>query len=111
MMNQDQRVAGSTTIAPEVIETIIRMTAMETPGINSVPVSSSRPAVRISVDAQTVNADVYVILDYNQNILDIGKKLQENFSRAISETIGMKPGLLNVHVVDFEPPTMADKGF
>jgi uncharacterized alkaline shock family protein YloU len=111
MMNQDQRVAGSTTIAPEVIETIIRMTAMETPGINRVPVSNSKPPVRISVDAQTVNADVYVILDYNQNILDIGKRLQENFSRAISETIGMKPGLLNVHIVDFEPPTMTDNGF
>lgn len=111
MMNQDQRVAGSTTIAPEVIETIIHMTAMETPGINRVPVSSSKPAVRISVDAQTVNADVYVILDYNQNILDVGNRLQENFSRAISETIGMTPGLLNVHVVDFELPIMADKGF
>lgn len=110
-MSNETRVAGSTTIAPEVIETIIRMTALETQGVSRILISNTRPPVRISIEGQTVHADVYVVLDSNQNILSLGKKLQENISRAILETIGMNPGLINIHIDDIDFPSVQENEF
>ncbi len=103
-MSEKPRVAGSTTIAPDVIETIIKMTASETKGVNRIYVSSSNSGVKIKIDEDVVNADVYVILDHRQNTLKVGKKLQNVISRAISESIGMKAGCINIHVEDFDFP-------
>ncbi len=110
-MNQEQRVAGSTTIAPEVIETIIRMTASETQGVSRVPVFSSKQSVKTHVEGKIVDADVYVILEHQQNIASVGVKLQHNISRAISETIGMLPGKINIHVDDIDFPSVQENEF
>jgi len=104
-MSEKPRVAGCTTIAPEVIETIIKMTACETKGVNRVFVSPSNSGVKIKIEENIVHADVYVILDHRQNTLKVGKKLQNDISRAISETVGMEPGCINIHVEDFDFPT------
>ncbi|MHC1770796.1 MAG: Asp23/Gls24 family envelope stress response protein [Flexilinea sp.] len=104
-MSEKPRVAGSTTIAPEVIETIIKMTASETKGVNRIYVSSSNSGVKLKIDENIVNAEVYVILDHRQNTLKVGKKLQSDISRAISESVGMEAGCINIHVEDFDFPS------
>ncbi len=108
-MSDKPRVAGSTTIAPEVIETIIKMTASETKGVNRIYSNSSNPGVKLKIEDHIVNADVYVILDHRQNTLKVGKKLQHDISRAISESIGMQAGSINIHVEDFDFPAAENK--
>lgn len=105
-MSEKPRVAGCTTIAPEVIETIIKMTASETKGVNRIFVNPSNSGVKIKIEENIVHADIYVILDHRQNTLKVGKKLQNDVSRAISETIGMEPGQINIHVEDFDFPSV-----
>ncbi len=108
-MTERPRVAGSTTIAPEVIETIIKMTACETKGVNRIFVNSSNSGIKLKIEDRVVNADVYVILDHRQNTLKVGKKLQNDISRAISETVGMEAGSINIHVEDFDFPAVEAK--
>lgn len=94
--------SGITTIASDVIETIILQTAVETKGVNRISVHSSHPGVKLKIDGRTVNADVFVVLNAKENTNQVGAELQKNISRAIIETIGMESGKINIHVDNFE---------
>ena len=101
-MDEKTRVAGSTTIAPEVIETIIKMTAMETKGVSQVPLQTGHQAVKLKIEDNKVNADVYIRIKHHCNIIEVGKKIQENVNQIITETISMEPGIINIHVEDID---------
>lgn len=94
--------SGITTIASEVIETIILQTAAETKGVNRISVHSSHPGVKLKIDGKNVNADVFVVLNAKENTNQVGAELQKNISRAIVETVGMESGKINIHVDNFE---------
>jgi uncharacterized alkaline shock family protein YloU len=103
---------GKTTIAPDVLLTIARLTTMDVPGVNrmgSIPPSGNRlfnrgagNGVRIGVDGDTVSADLYVILNGGVNIRDVSRKIQSNVARAISEMVGMHIGRVNVHIENID---------
>jgi len=102
-MEKKPRVSGSTMIAPEVIETIIKMTAMETDGVSKIPAQLTHQPVRIRINEEKkIDADVYVRIEYPYNVIHVGKKLQENINRVISETIGMEPGSINIRIEDID---------
>lgn len=94
--------SGITTIASEVIETIIIQTASETKGVNRISAHSSHPGVKLKIDGKNVNADVFVVLNAKENTNKVGAELQKNISRAIIETVGMESGKINIHVDNFE---------
>lgn len=108
--------AGSVIIAPEVLTTIVRLVALETPGV--VNLSSTLPG-RMSrvfrgnkssrgIDVQLVDGavtvDVYVIAERNVALLPLGETLQAEISRAISDVVGMPVHAVNVHIDDVTDP-------
>ena len=105
---------GKTTIAPEVLYTIARLTTLQVDGVSrmaTIPARVDRifkrslaEGVVIEVADDTVYADLYVILEGDVNIRDVSKCIQNDVSRAISEMVGMHVGRVNVHVEDVEFP-------
>ena len=104
-MQEKDRVPGNTTVAPEVLETIIQMTANETPGVSRIFTNNNtNSGVKMKMTDSVVTADIYVVLDSDCNTLEVCKNLQKKIARAIKEMVGMEAGSLNIHVEDFDYP-------
>jgi len=58
--------------------------------------------VKVAVEDNRVYLDIYVILKREVNIKDVCQTIQQQVARAISETVGMDVGNINVHVEDIE---------
>lgn len=105
---------GKTTIAPEVLLTIARLNTLSVEGVCRLStiqgdvnqlLRGASEGVRIIVENGIVYGDVYVILNPNVNVREVGHAIQAKISRAISEMVGMEVGKINVHVedIDFSP--------
>lgn len=111
-MNNHQRPPGKTTIAPDVLVTIARLTTLSVPGVSHLAVApgevnylfkkGANQGVRISVENNAVYADLYVILKRDVNVRDVSRSIQNQVARAISEMVGMDVGKVNVHVEDID---------
>ena len=108
--------SSRTTIAPEVLLTIARLTTLEVTGVSrmsEVPGGVNRlfqrgigEGVRIEIrEDEAVYADLYVILKNDVNVRDVSRKIQHKVARAISEMVGMQVGRVNVHIEDIDYPT------
>ena len=106
---------GKTTVAPDVLLTIARLTTLNVAGVSrmsDVPGSVNRlfsrgtgEGVRIEIkDDDLVYADLYVILINNVNIRDVSRNIQQQVARAFSEMVGMQVGRVNVHIEDIDYP-------
>lgn len=108
------RAPGKTTIAPGVIITIARLTALNVPGvIEMAPIPSavnrllrrtSSEGVSIKVDSGSVAVDLYLILDHGTYVRDVSRKVQSEVARAIEDMVGMHVERIDVHIedIDFE---------
>ena len=106
--------AGKTTIAPEVLLTIARLTALDVTGVSRmsmVPSGVNRlfnrkygEGVRIDITNDIVSADLYIILKNDINIRDVSRKVQFQVARAISDMVGMQVGRVNIHIEDIDYP-------
>lgn len=115
-MTETTRTPGKTTIALDVLMAIARLTALSVPGVSRLaPVpsdgvktifkrSQQNEGVVIEVKDDVVSADIYVILKNDVNIRDIGRNIQHQVARAISEMVGMQVGRINIHVEDIDYP-------
>lgn len=111
-MTESQRPPGKTTIAPEVLVTIARLTALSVPGVSrlaTIPSEVERffnrgisEGIKISVENDLVYADIYVILQKDVNVRDVSRSVQSQVVRAISEMVGMEIGKVNVHIEDID---------
>ena len=112
-METTERPPGKTTIAPNVLSTIIRLTALEIDGVSrlaQIPSSvntlfsrAREEGVHITVEEDgRVYADLHLILTDKANIRETSKKVQEDVSRAISKMVGMDVGTINVHIEDID---------
>lgn len=105
---------GRTTVAPEVLLTIARLTTLETAGVSRMgavaggvkPIFSRGlgEGVRIQVKDEQVTAELYVILKNNFNIREVSRNIQHNVTRALTEMVGMHVSRVNVHVEDVDYP-------
>ncbi len=106
---------GKTTIAPEVLLTIARLTTLNVSGVSRMsstpPVNVNRlfkrglsEGVYIEVQDDAVFADLYVVLCNGFNIRDVSQNIQREVTRAISEMVGMQVGRVNIHVEDIDFP-------
>lgn len=113
-MNEVDRTPGKTTIAPDVLLSIAKLTTLSVPGVKKL---SEQPAdvsslfsshrsdgVRIEVENNTVFADLFIVLNGDANVRDVCKKVQEQVARAITEMVGMDVGRVNVHVENIVYP-------
>jgi uncharacterized alkaline shock family protein YloU len=105
---------GKTTIAPEVLISIARLTALSIPGVShlsTIPGDvnqffkrgfSTNEGVRILVEDGAVYADIYVVMQSDVNVREVSHHIQAQVARAISEMVGMEVGKVNVHVEDID---------
>ena len=109
------RAPGKTTIAPEVLLTIARLTTLKVPGVSRMsPISGGvnllfqrgvGDGVRIEIkEGDLVYADLYVVLEHDLNMRDVSRKIQSQVARAISDMVGMQVGRVNVHIEDIDYP-------
>ncbi len=113
-MQNEESPKGKTTIAPEVITTIARLTTLSIPGVSrmsSVPAAVNEffkrglntvDGVRITVENDAVYADLYVIMKSDFNAREVSHNIQTQVARAISEMVGMEVGKVNIHIEDID---------
>lgn len=105
---------GKTTIAPEVLNTIARLTALGVSGVSrlyATPIGVNRlfahnysEGVRVEVIDDAVYVNLHVVLKNDVNIREVARNIQGQVSRAIEETVGMKVGRVNVQIEDIDYP-------
>jgi len=103
---------GKTTIAPEVLITIARLTTLSVPGVSRLcidPPGMNRifkrnyvEGVRIEVKEDLVYIDIYVALLKDVNMREVSRNIQQQVSRAIEEMVGMQVGWVNIHIEDID---------
>ena len=108
----DERL-GTTTIAPNVLVTIVQKTADSVPGIaqlsDRVPgvkrwlgLHTVGQGVEVNVLNNRVGVDIYLIARRNVDLLQMGRTLQTQVTRAIQDIVGMDVREINVHIEDVE---------
>jgi uncharacterized alkaline shock family protein YloU len=113
-MAGSERPPGKTTVAPDVLTSIARLSALSVPGVSSmapVPGGVNRlfrrganDGVRIEVEDNIVFADLYVVLKQDINIREVSRNIQQQVARAILEMVGMDVGNIDIHIenIDYE---------
>jgi uncharacterized alkaline shock family protein YloU len=107
---------GKTTIAPEVLLTIARLTAKKISGVSRlcpVPGGIDRlfkkniqqgDGICIEITEDTVFIDIYVALKNDVIVRDVCREIQREVQRAVTEMVGMPVGRVNIHVEDIDYP-------
>lgn len=105
---------GKTTIAPEVLLTIARLSALATAGVartSPVPGGVNRlfqrgvdDGVRLEVKDHAVAVDLYLVVEHDYNVRDVSRAVQAGVARAIEEMVGMDVLTVNVHIEDIAYP-------
>ncbi len=111
-MTEPTRPAGKTTVSPDVLISIAKMSAMGVPGVShmaSVPGGVNRlfrrgtgDGVRIEIEEDTVYAELYLVLNDDVNIREVARNVQHKVARAIQEMVAMDVGFVNIHIEDIE---------
>ena len=105
--------AGCIRIAPEVLATIVNLTAMSVSGIKAMadaPRSrllgrsqmDATRGVQVSVRDNAVQADLYVVVAHGANMLAVGNQVQRSVAQAVHETLGMGVRNINVYIQGVE---------
>jgi uncharacterized alkaline shock family protein YloU len=107
-------VQGVVTIAPGVLTTIVRLTALEQRGVSRL--APSAPRVRgllaggtvdngifVQVSEPGVYVELHVMARSDANLLKLGETLQAAITRAIEEMVGMPVRAVDVHIEDVDP--------
>ena len=103
---------GKTTVAPDVLVTIARMSALSVPGVRRMAQVSGgvnrlfkrgvSDGVRIEVEDNTIVASLYLILKKDVNIREVGRNVQSQVARALQEMVGMDVGEVEIHIEDID---------
>ncbi|NPV76789.1 MAG: Asp23/Gls24 family envelope stress response protein [Anaerolineae bacterium] len=111
-MDHMQRPPGKTTIEPDVLVAIARLTALNVPGVNrltAMPGTVDRlfqrganEGVHITLENNVVSADLYVILNRDVDVREVSRSIQSQVARAISEMVGMEVGRIDIHIEDID---------
>ncbi len=101
---------GKITIAPEVLETTARLTALAVPGVVRLvsPAGMRRllkpGGVKVEVTDRRVYVKLYVVTEPHINMLNVGHQIQDEVTRAIQNMIGMDVGAVDVYIEDVAHP-------
>ena len=107
-----ENMQGKTTVSPEVLTTIARLSALSVPGVSRLaPVSGgvnrffkrgAGDGVRIETEENSVFINLHLILLQDVNIREVSRNVQQNVTRAIHEMVGMDVGHVNIHIEDID---------
>jgi len=103
---------GKTTIAPDVLVTIARLSALGVPGVARLsPVPGgvdqifqrgTSEGVRIEVKGHAVAVDLYLVLQPETNVRTVARNVQAEVTRAVQKMVGMEVQHVNIHIEDVE---------
>jgi len=101
-----------TTVAPDVLVTIARLSALSVPGVsrmanvtggvNRLFQRGVHDGVRLEVKDNTVFANLYLILKNNVNIREVSRNVQNQVARALQEMVSMDIGEIEIHIEDID---------
>ncbi|MDO8753000.1 MAG: Asp23/Gls24 family envelope stress response protein [Anaerolineales bacterium] len=107
-----ENLQGKTTVSPEVLTTIARLSALGVQGVSRLaPVSGgvnrffkrgAGDGVRIETEGNTVYVNMHLILEANVNIREVSRNVQQDVTRALQETVGMDVSHVNIHIEDID---------
>jgi uncharacterized alkaline shock family protein YloU len=108
----DSYLQGKTTVSPDVLITITRLSALSVPGVSrmaQVPGGVNRlfkrgigDGVRIAVEDNVIVANLYLILKQNVNIREVSRNVQNQVARALQEMVGMEIGGIEIHIENID---------
>lgn len=107
----DYHTSGKTTLTPDVLLTIARMAALEVEGVRRMaPVKGGinrlfkrgHDGVQMEIEDNVITIDLYLIVEDDFNLREVGRQVQERVARAITEMTGLEIGSINVHIEDIE---------
>jgi len=103
---------GKTTVSPDVLITIARLSALSVSGVSrmaQVPGGVNRlfkrgahEGVRIQVEDNTVFASLYLILKKDVNIREVSRNVQHQVARALQEMVSMDIGGIEIQIEDID---------
>jgi len=103
---------GRITVDTDVLRTIARMTALAVPGVVRMtpPLGLQRilgmeDGVEVTVRDGMVWVELYVVVEAGRNLLALGRQIQAEVTRAISDIVGMPVEAVNVHIEDVVSPS------
>jgi uncharacterized alkaline shock family protein YloU len=102
---------GKVTIAPNVLVTIVQKTSMSEPGVaqlcDNVPgvkrllgIHTVSRGVGVSVEGNSVAVNVHLIARRGVDLLEMGRNLQHEITRAMQDIVGMQVREVNIHIDD-----------
>ena len=107
-----EQVPGTVTIAPEVLVTIAQLTTQEVPGVYGMSTDFARDVnrffgnthvgdgVQVQVDGNRVTVDLYIVVEQDVNMLQLGRTIQSEVIRAVEDLVGMEVRTVDVHIED-----------
>lgn len=110
----EEHKTGKTTVAPDVLINIARLSALSVTGVSRMADVSGgvnrlfkrgiHDGVRIEVEDNVVVIDLYLVLKDEVNIREVSRNVQLQVARAIEEMVGMDIGSIDVHIeeIDFD---------
>jgi len=112
---------GKVTIAPNVLVTIVQKTTVAESGVaqlsNAVPgvkrwlgLHTVGRGVEVAVVDDRVTTDVYLVARRGFDLLQMGRKLQKEITRAIQDIVGMDVREVNIHIEDVATELSPDAG-
>ncbi|HMB25470.1 MAG: Asp23/Gls24 family envelope stress response protein [Chloroflexota bacterium] len=103
---------GKTTVSPDVLVTIARLSALSVTGVSRmahIPGGVNRlfkrgagDGVRIEVQDNVLVANLYLILKPHVNIREVSRNVQQQVARALQEMVGMDIGGIEIHIEDID---------
>lgn len=102
---------GKITVATEVLETIVRLTALAVPGVARLaPLPGvsrllRHGGVQVNVDGGMVQAEVHVVADSGVSLLRVGHQIQSEVTRAVQDLVGMEVASVDVFIEDVAFPS------
>ena len=111
-MSDSDRPPGKTTVSPDVLISIAKLSALGVTGVSRMaPISGgvnrlfrkgANEGVRIEVEEDTVFADIYLVLKEDVNIREVSRTVQQKVARAMQEMVGMEVGQVDIHIEDID---------
>ena len=110
---------GKVTIAPNVLVTIVQKTSLSEPGVaklcDNVPgvkrllgIHTASQGVAVSVADNRVTVNVHLMARRGVDLLQMGRNLQNQITRAMQDIVGMEVCEVNIHVDDIATELSAE---
>lgn len=100
---------GKITVSAEVLETIVRLTALAVPGVTRMVHAPAmtrlrrHQGVQVGVSGNTVSAAVSIVADPQANLRRVSHQIQTEVARAIQDLVGMEVDAVDVFIEEVAP--------